>query len=135
MQAPFAAQPAGDLVTIAGSIPQGLTLRFRVNSQSRAGDEVEKVVRLTMRSGKTGQERLLKSGLSVADVGGKLTVQTVTFGSAAAKYGLAAGDEIVSVLVPAHRPNRYWFALPALLLLAGVVLLQRRRQRAGPVTA
>jgi hypothetical protein len=135
LQAPYDPKPAARLVDVAASIPQGTTLRFRVNSQSRAGEDVEKVVRLTMRSGKTGAERLEKSGLSVADVGGKLTVQTVRFGSAAAKYGLAGGDEIVSVLVPAHRPNRYWFAVPGLLLLAGVVLLQRRRQRAGLVTA
>jgi len=33
------------------------------------------------------------------------------------------------VLVPAHRPTRYWFAIPALLLLGGIILLQRRRQR------
>ena len=82
-----------------------------------------------MRSGKTAAERLLKSGLVVAPpADGKVMVQRVTFGSQAAKYGLAAGDEITSVLVPAHRPNRYWFALPALLLLAGIVMLQRRRQ-------
>ncbi|MGH6665130.1 MAG: TRAP transporter permease [Pseudolabrys sp.] len=128
LQAPFESRPAADLVKIAGETPQGLTLRFRVNSQSRAGDEVEKVVRLTMRSGSDGAQRLQKSGLSIAGLGGKQTVQTVTFGSAAAKYGLAAGDEIKAVLVPAHRPSRYWFALPALLLLGVVVLLQRRRQ-------
>jgi TRAP transporter 4TM/12TM fusion protein len=132
LQAPYDARPAADLVQIAGSIPQGLTLRFRVNSQSRAGEDVEKVVRLTMRSGKNGAERLEKAGLSVGNVDGKPTVQTVRFGSEAAKYGLAGGDEIVSVLVPAHRPNRYWFAVPGLLLLAGVVLLQRRRKRAMP---
>ncbi len=129
LQAPFVGQSATQLAQIAEAIPQGLTLRFRVNSQSRAGDNVEKVVRLTMRSGKTAAERLLKSGLVVAPpADGKVMVQRVTFGSQAAKYGLAAGDEITSVLVPAHRPNRYWFALPALLLLAGIVMLQRRRQ-------
>jgi TRAP transporter 4TM/12TM fusion protein len=127
LQAPFADRPATQLVEIAQSVPQGLTLRFRVKSQSRAGDEVEKVVRLTMHSGKTGAERLAKSGLIVSSSDGKVMVQRVVFGSSAAKYGLAAGDEVETVLVPAHRPSRYWFALPALLLLAGVVLLQRRR--------
>jgi MYXO-CTERM domain-containing protein len=56
-------------------------------------------------------------------------LQTVRFGSEAAKYGLAPGDAITAVLVPADRPSRYWFALPALALLAGIVALQRRRQR------
>ena len=31
------------------------------------------------------------------------------------------------MLVPADRPSRFWFVLPALLLLAVVVMLQRRR--------
>jgi MYXO-CTERM domain-containing protein len=62
----------------------------------------------------------------------------VRFGSEAAKYGLLAGDEITAVLVPADRPHRYWFALPALFVLALIVLLQRRRQmaaRSAPVAA
>jgi TRAP transporter 4TM/12TM fusion protein len=129
LQAPFDARPASDIISVADSIPQGLTLRFRVMSQSRAGDDVEKMVRLTMRSGKTGAERLQKTGLGLGMLGGKVTVQTVSFGSEAAKYGLSAGDEVIAVLVPAHRPGRYWFALPALALLAGIVLLQLRRRR------
>ena len=51
----------------------------------------------------------------------------VSFGSEAAKYGLAPGDEVIAVLVPAERPSRFWFVLPALLLLAAIVALQRRR--------
>jgi Domain of unknown function (DUF3394) len=82
-----------------------------------------------MRSGKTGIERLQHAGLSVSMLGGKTTVQLVRFGSQAAKYGLSAGDEITAVLVPAHRPNRYWFSLPAILLLTGVIMLQRRRRQ------
>jgi hypothetical protein len=135
LQAPFDARPAVDIIRVAESIPQGLTLRFRVMSQSRAGDDVEKIVRLTMRSGKTGVERLQKAGLALATLDGKVAVKTVSFGSEASKYGLAPGDEIISVLVPAHRPSRYWFAIPALLLLAGVILLQRRRQRFSPAIA
>jgi Domain of unknown function (DUF3394) len=129
LQAPFDPRPASELISVAQSIPQGLTLRFRVNSQSRAGDDVEKLVRLTMRAGKTGAERLQGAGMSITALGSKITVQLVRFGSEAAKYGLAPGDEITAVLVPAHRPSRYWFALPALLLLTGIVALQRRRQR------
>jgi TRAP transporter 4TM/12TM fusion protein len=132
IQAPFEAKPAADLVAVAASIPQGSTLRFRVNSQSRAGDDVEKLVRLTMRSGRTGQERLKAAGLVIASLGDKPTVQTVVFGSEASKYNLAAGDEIVAVLVPADRASRYWFAVPALLLLAGIIALQRRRRSRQP---
>jgi TRAP transporter 4TM/12TM fusion protein len=128
LQAPFEARPASEIVSLANAIPQGLTLRFRVTSQSRAGDDVEKLVRLTMRSGADGIQRLRNAGLGITTLGDKVTVQTVRFGSEAAKYGLAAGDEILSVLIPAHRPSRYWFAVPAFLLLGFVVVLQRRRR-------
>ena len=132
VQVPFEARPAADLAVVAEAIPQGSTLRFRVNSQSRAGDDVEKVVRLTMRSGQSGKDRLRAAGLVIAELGGKPTVQTVVFGSEAARYNLAAGDEITAVLVPADRPSRYWFAVPALLLLAGIIALQRRRRTRQP---
>jgi Domain of unknown function (DUF3394) len=59
-------------------------------------------------------------------VGDKVTARLVSFGSEAAKYGLAPGDKLIAGLVPADRLSRYWFALPALLLLAAVVALQRR---------
>jgi len=129
LQAPFDAQPASDIVSVADTIPRGSTLRFRVLSQSRAGEDVEKLVRLTMRSGNTGTERLQRAGLSFSALGDKVTVSLISFGSEAAKYGLAPGDEVSAVLVPAHRPSRYWFAIPALLLLAGIILLQRRRHQ------
>jgi TRAP transporter 4TM/12TM fusion protein len=128
LQPPFDTRPAAELVTVAGSVPAGSTLRFRVKSQSRAGDDVEKLVRLTLGSGAGGVDRLRTTGLAIATLGSTTTVQTSRFGSQAAKYGLAAGDEITAVLVPADRANRYWLAIPGLLLLAGIVLLQLRRR-------
>jgi len=129
MQAPFDPRPASDSMSVVDTVPPGSTLRFRIMSQSRAGEDVEKLVRLTLRSGKTGTERLQRSGLSLSTLGDKVTVKLVSFGSEAAKYGLAPGDEVTAVLVPAHRPSRYWFTIPALLLLGGIVLLQLQRRR------
>jgi TRAP-type uncharacterized transport system fused permease subunit len=126
---PFDQRPASDIVNIADSVAQGGTLRFRIMSQSRAGDDVEKLVRLTMGMGATGRERLDKAGLTLGVVDGKELIQGVRFGSEAAKYGLAAGDEVTAVLLPAQRPSRYWFAIPALLVLGGLIVLQRRRRR------
>ncbi|MDO8878251.1 MAG: TRAP transporter permease [Pseudolabrys sp.] len=125
---PFETRPAAELVTIAGNTPPNGTLRFRVKSQSRAGDDVEKLVRLTLRAEGDGAARLRETGFSVATLGDRTSIQTSRFGSQAAKYGLAGGDEISSVLVPAERPDRYWLAIPALLVLAGIVLLQLRRR-------
>jgi len=132
---PFVTRPAAEVVKLANDVPPGATVRFRVKSQTRAGDEVDKVVRLTLRDGATGTERLQAAGLTVMTLGDRTQISAVRFGSQATKYGLASGDEITAVLVTAERPNRYWFAVPALVLLAGVVLLQRRRQKLQPATA
>jgi TRAP transporter 4TM/12TM fusion protein len=129
IEPPFVERPASELLNVAGSISQGSTLRFRVKSQSRAGDDVVKLVRLTLRSRGSGVERLRAAGLGVTTLDGNTSIMTSRFGSQAAKYGLGAGDEIIAVLVPAERPNRYWLAIPGLLLLGGVILLQRRRRQ------
>jgi TRAP transporter TAXI family solute receptor len=68
---------------------------------------------------KTGE---LDFGMAQSDI------QYNDFGSEAAKYGLAAGDEVTAVLTAADRPNRYWFALPGVALLAVLILLQLRRR-------
>jgi TRAP transporter 4TM/12TM fusion protein len=126
--APFDTRPAGDVLAVIDTVPAEQTLRFRATSQSRAGEDVEKTVRLTMHAGKTAAERLRAAGLTLTP-GAKPAIQTVKFGSEAAKYGLSPGDELTAVLVPADRPSRYWMALPAFLLLGGIVLLQLRRRR------
>jgi hypothetical protein len=129
---PFVDKSAAEIFGAAERLPQNDTLRFRVESQSRSGQDVEKIVRLTMRSGKTGQERLSATGLSLLQQGGDVRVLQVKFGSEAAKYGLAAGDKVTAVVIPAQRPDRFWFTIPAFLLLGGIVFLQRRRkQRLG----
>ena len=77
----------------------------------------------------------MRTGLSVAAQGDAMLVKSVRFGSEPAKYGLSSGDQVLSVLVPADRPSRYWFVIPALLLLAGIALLQHRRRPALPASA
>jgi TRAP transporter 4TM/12TM fusion protein len=134
-QAPYDARPASELASVAEATAPNQTLRFRVQSQSRSGEDVEKLVRLTMRTTGSGRDRLNAAGVSVTSLGSDTTVQTVRFGSEASKYGLAGGDKITSVLVPAERASRYWFIIPALALLTMIVLLQLRRRRVTPALA
>jgi hypothetical protein len=128
--APFEPQPASQLVDLAELVPLGSTLRLRLESQARSGADVEKLVRLTMRAGQAGAERLARAGLVVRAQGQDVVVESVRFGSEAAKYGLSTGDRVLSVLMPADRPSRYWFTLPALGLL-GFVLWRQQRRRQG----
>jgi TRAP transporter 4TM/12TM fusion protein len=133
--APFDSRPGAAIVALAEATAPGTTLRFRAASQSRSGADVEKTVRLTMPAGASGAERLKAAGLTLIVAGDTARVLEARFGSDAAKYGLSAGDEIKTVLVPADRPDRYWLAIPALLLLTVIVLAQIRRFRAAAVRA
>jgi TRAP transporter 4TM/12TM fusion protein len=135
LEAPYEARPPAQIFAVAGAAKFGETLRFRALSQSRAGEDVEKLVRLSLRARGSDVERLREVGLTLTRQGDKVLVQAVRFGSEAAKYGLSAGDEITAVLVPADRPSRYWFAVPALALLGIVVLLQMQRRRVKPAAA
>ncbi|MEZ0168756.1 TRAP transporter permease [Microvirga sp. TS319] len=119
------------IATQVNTIPKDGTLRLRVLSQSRAGDDVEKLVRLSLRSEGTPEQRLGETGLILAKQGDDMIVRSAKLGSEAAKYGLQPGDTVKSVLVPTDRPSSYWVTLPALALLGLIVGLQRRRRAAA----
>ncbi|MBV9956617.1 MAG: TRAP transporter permease [Pseudolabrys sp.] len=128
----FEDRPAEELARVAETVRKDDTIRFRVQSQSRAGDDVDKLVRLTMRTGVSGADRLAAAGLVVDNLGGKTTVRSVRFGSEAAKYRLTQGDEITAVQVPSDRPSRFWFVIPALAGFALILFVQQRRRPARP---
>ena len=54
-------------------------------------------------------------------------IDDVAFDSAAQKAGLDWDQEILKVRQPADQPSKYWIFIPVFLILAGVVLMQRRR--------
>jgi hypothetical protein len=127
--------PPGEITRVTTNTPAGSTLRIKVASQNRAGDAVDKVLRVTVSDGATLDERLRGSGLSLRQQGDTVQVIGVRFGSEAAKFGLATGDEIKAVYTAAERPSQYWMTIPGFLLLALLILLQRRRRRTAPLGA
>ena len=64
-----------------------------------------------------------------------MLIDDVAFDSAAQKAGLDWDQEILQVRQPADQPSKYWIYIPVLLILAGVVLMQRRRAEARGRTA
>ncbi|HET7911926.1 MAG TPA: TRAP transporter fused permease subunit, partial [Pseudolabrys sp.] len=132
---PFEDKPAAEVTRVAGELKRGSTIRIRLASQSRLGEDVDKVIRLTMRTDGSGADRLKRAGLTLSTLGDKVTVQSVAFGSEAAKYGLSQGDTVLAVLVPTKRPDPFWFTIPAFILLGLIVLLQRRRKQKALVAA
>ena len=60
-------------------------------------------------------------------LGPDVQVAAVRFGSVAEKLGLEQGFKVTAIEMPSDRPAKEWLFIPALLLLGGVVLLQRTR--------
>lgn len=54
----------------------------------------------------------------------------MAFGSTAERLGLEQGLRVTAIEMPADRPAKEWVFLPALVLLAVVAALRRRRMRA-----
>ncbi len=120
------------------SAPEDAQMRIFLHGSTLEGRSVQHGVVLPLgpRSGDATQ-RLLGSGLHMAQTGSDLLVDQVDFGSRAAKQGVEAGFRIEAVEVPSDNPAREWMFLPALVLIGWVVLRQRQRQRrdgakAGP---
>jgi len=107
--------------------PVGEYLRLRVAGLNDLGDPIEFVAVLDIQEGATGEERLENAGLVFRNEGDDLFIDDVAFGSAAATAGLDWDQQVLRVLKPANPPSKYLMFIPALLLLAGVVFLQRGR--------
>ena len=67
--------------------------------------------------------------------GKELLLTQVKFGSVAEKLGMEQGFRIVSAEIDAERPDKEWMFIPALGLLALVVVVQRSRRKRLPPKA
>ncbi|KZD09993.1 TRAP transporter permease [Oceanibaculum pacificum] len=120
-----------------GDRPADSNVRMIVEGETLDGDFVTKTVRLPLGPVADGEARLEHAGLIVREEGDKLFVDDIVFGGPAEKAGIDFDWEIKLVEMPAEQPDKQWMFIPALLLLAGIVLLQRRRreQPGRPATA
>ncbi len=87
---------------------------------------------LPIDEGATGEERLENAGLAFRTDGDKMIIDDVAFGSAAQDAGLDWDQEVLRVLKPVPQPSKYLMFIPALLVLALIVFLQRGRAAAAP---
>ncbi|TNF22180.1 MAG: TRAP transporter fused permease subunit [Rhodobacteraceae bacterium] len=127
---PFENTPPAQIEQAVMQVDPGERIRLNVSGVDSLGDPISFVAPLTVGEGETGADRLLASGLELVIGEDRVVIDNVAFGSAAAEAGLDWDQVINEVLVPADQPSKYLMFLPALLLLAGLVMLQRRR--AGP---
>ena len=128
---PFEEEAPAAIVQAAAETPAGEDLRIRVSGVGDFGDPIEFVSLLPIGGAATGEERLEVAGIVTRTEGDRMFIDDVVYGSPARAAGLDWDQEILRVLKPVPTPSKYWMFIPALLLLALVVMLQRGRNQRG----
>jgi hypothetical protein len=129
---PFEQVSPAQIEDAAMAVEPGDNLRLRIDGLNAVGDPVTFTALLPVAEGETGADRLFNSGLELVQNGEEVIIDNVTFDSPAAEAGLDWDQQIVRVMRPVSQPSKYLMYLPALLVLAGVVWLQRRRAEPAP---
>jgi len=129
---------ATEIASVAGKVPDKGKLQMTVQGENLDGKFVRKTILLPLGEAGDGQERLSRAGLETRVEGDKVFADNVMFGSPAQDAGIDFDWEIVTLHLDAERPAKQWMFIPALLLLALVAVIQRRRharKEAGSVGA
>ncbi len=133
----FNVRPGTELVSIATSMPADSSLRITVSGPNFDNPDQTDVTTLTVPLGKPGEgaDRLSKVGLAVAVEGDKALFEEplpgTKFEALSKTYDFCddANPVVVSAVKVANdRMLKEVFYIPALFLLAVVIMLQRRRQ-------
>ncbi len=120
----------GDAMTQAiEQAPANSSKRLWVEGMNLEGRDIRKGVLLPLGPEGDARTRLGHSGLTVMNDGDAFMVVATRFGSTAEKLGIEQSFRITALEVPAERPAKEWFFIPALALLALIIALQRRRLR------
>ncbi|WP_411974326.1 TRAP transporter permease [Sulfitobacter faviae] len=129
---PYSEEAPTEIVQAAEETPAGERLRLRISGVNDLGDPLEFVALLPIGEGETGAEKLEAAGLMFRKDGDKMIIDDVLYDSPAQGAGLDWDQEVLRVLKPMPQPSKYWMFIPALLLLALVVFLQRGRAAQAP---
>ncbi len=124
---PFEVQPPSQFTRVIGEAPPGTPVQTRIAGLGPFGDPIEFAVLLPVPEGDTAEARIEALGLTLIDRDGKLIIDNVAFGSPGQAVGLDWDQEILAVREPLPQPHRYWIFIPTLLVLAGIIWLQRTR--------
>ncbi len=128
--------PGTEIAEITGSLQTGQEIELLVAGENLEGDYISKTVRLPFDDrATTAEERISSMGLMLTETNGRMIVDMVEFGSPAESSGVDFDWEIRSVVVDADRPMKEWVFVPALLILIGLGMNQRRRARKDELSA
>lgn len=122
--------PGTSVTEIVEGLKVGEEVELMVAGENLEGDYSSKTVRLPFDDrAKTAEERISSMGLMLNNENGRMLVDMVEFGSPAEAAGIDFDWEIRSVVVDSERPMKEWVFVPALLILFGLGMNQKRRIR------
>ena len=122
-------QPASELNEIVDGMNPGEQLRMELKGEKMSGDEFTMTVMLPVGDEPTGAERLEAIGIETREEEGKILIDNVVFASAAEKASIDFDQEILNIQVLNERPPKQLMFIPALLLLAAIWFIQKRRSQ------
>ena len=129
----YVSAPAADIYKVADALHKEEWLVVSIAGETLNGEKQTKTVAIPMGEGANGRERLRDAGVTLSQLGSKLEVAAVKFGSRAKKLGLEQGYKIVELKLPNPvRPSQHWVFIPATLLALLVWWLQGLRMRRKP---
>lgn len=135
IQPRFEERPATELAAAFDAAEPGENIRFVVSGPSFTTGQVTQTTLVhSVAEADPATGRADAAGLLLMPEGDRLFMEEPMFGTpyqeklSGFDFYLDERVEVLSVLSPAHRMPKQLFYIPALLLLAGVVLMQRRRQ-------
>lgn len=128
---PYRAVPASRMVELAGAAPEDARLRVRVEGLSIEGKAIHETVLPPLGDAGDGLQRIQRAGITLANGPAQVDILAVRLKRQAHKAGLEPGFTVAAIELPADRPAKQWLYLPASLLLAAVLGLQRLRRDEG----
>jgi TRAP transporter 4TM/12TM fusion protein len=120
--------PPSEIIATAGAAADGAELRLVVEGETLEGDIEAKTVALPLGPVAPGETRLEYAGLMLRVEDNEVLVDNVVWDSPAQQAGIDFDWRVKSIEMPLEQPSKYWMYLPALLVLALVITLQRRRR-------
>ena len=140
VQPPYVEAEPEQVFVLAEQAEAMTDIRLRLEGETIDGDFVASTFLLPLgEQGPSGEDRLMDAaGLGLIEDEGKILVDQLGFLGAAEKAGIDYDWQVTAVEIDAERLPKELAYIPALLLLLGVVMLQRpryRREQAQTATA
>jgi len=118
-----------ELVQKANEMEAGSSLRLWIEGEDAVGNARSFLATLELGEGSNGADRLAASGIELIQNDKGAIIDFVAFGSPAEEAGLQFDQRIDRVEIARDQPAKELIYFPALLLLAGVVMVQLRRRK------